>query len=132
VDAPGASPPDPLARAGAIAIGVARIGVGLGALTATRPALRLLGLGEEDGTVVLARMAGIRDIALGMHALSVRDDASALAQASWLAALADAGDAAAFGALAPRRGLDRTVLMNFPAAAFAAVAGAWVGARLRS
>lgn len=124
--------PDSLGRAGAIAIGVGRIGVGVGALAATRPALRMLGLGTEDGTVVLARMAGIRDLALGLHALSVRDDARALAQASALAALADAGDAAAFAALARRRGVDRTVLMNAPVAAFAAVAGAWVSARLRS
>lgn len=127
----GDSSPDPLVRAGALAIGVGRIGVGVGAMAATRPALRMLGLGTEDGTVVLARMAGVRDFALGIHALMVRDDAPALRQTSMLAAVADAGDAAAFGALAASRGVDRTVLMNLPVAAFAAVAGAWVSARLK-
>ncbi len=124
--------PDSLGRAAAIAIGAGRIGVGVGALAATRPALRMLGLGTEDGTVVLARMAGIRDLALGLHALSVRDDPQTLAEASALAALADAGDAAAFAALTRSRGIDRTFLMNAPVAAFAAVAGAWAAARLRS
>lgn len=125
------SSPDRLGRAGAVAIGLGRIAVGATALAATRPALRTLGLGTEDGTIVLARMAGLRDIALGLHALSVRDDARALASASTLGALADAGDAAAFAALARSRGVDRTVLMNAPVAAFAAAAGAWVSGRLR-
>jgi hypothetical protein len=132
VNALDATSPDPLARAGAIAIGIARIGVGITALAATRPALKTIGLGDDEGAVVLARIAGIRDVALGLHALSVRNDGPALAQASWLAALADAGDAATFAALATRRGLDRAVVMNFPAATGAAAAGAWVGARLRS
>jgi hypothetical protein len=123
--------PDPLGRAGALAIAAGRIGVGVAALSATRPALRALGLGTADGTVVLARMAGIRDLVLGVHALSVRDDARALAQGSALAALADAGDLAAFAALSRSRGVDRTVLMNGAAAAFAAVAGAYVSRRLR-
>lgn len=127
----GDASPDALARAGAMAIAAGRIGVGVTALAATRPALRALGLGTADGTVVLARMAGIRDLALGLHALAVRDDARALGQTSALAALADAGDAAAFAALARNRGVDRTVLMNAPVAAFATLAGGYVSLRLR-
>ena len=69
--------------------------------------------------------------ALGLHALAVRDDAAKLRHATHLAAFVDAGDAGAFAALGARNGIDRTVLMNFPAAAGAVVAGAWVSSRLK-
>jgi hypothetical protein len=123
---------DPFGREGALAIAAARIGIGIGALAATRQAMRLLGLGTADGTIVLARLAGIRDVALGLHALAARDDPAALSRAVTLGALADAGDAAAFLALARVRGADRTVLMNAPPAIYAAVVGAWIAARIRS
>jgi hypothetical protein len=129
-----AAAPDPLARRGAIAIAAGRIGIGIGALAFTRPALAALGFEDpQGGTVALARMAGVRDIALGLHALAVRDDAAALAQASVLGAAVDAGDAFAFGAaLVNRDGIDRTSLTNLPIAGSAVVAGAWVSSRLRS
>jgi hypothetical protein len=126
------TPPDPLGRAGALAIAAGRVGIGIAAVTATRPTLRFLGLGTAEGTVVITRLAGIRDVALGLHAIAVRNDAEALGLAVKVAALADAGDAAAFAALARTRGLDRTVLMNTPPALYAALAGVWIAARLRS
>jgi hypothetical protein len=134
MDRPGAEPPDALARLGAIAIAAGRIGIGIGALAFTRPALSALGFEDpQGGTVALARMAGVRDIALGLHALAARDDAAALAQASVLGAAVDAGDSFAFGAALVRRdGLDRTAAMNLPIAGSAALAGAWVSSRLRS
>jgi hypothetical protein len=122
---------DPYGREGALALNAARVGIGIGALAATRPVLRLLGLGTADGTVVVTRLAGIRDVALGLHALAARDDPGALSRAVALGALSDAGDAAAFLALTRVRGVDRTVLMNAPPAVYAAVAGAWIATRIR-
>lgn len=126
------SPPEPLARNAAIAIAIARVGIGIGALAFTRPALEVLGFRRPDGaTVALARMAGARDIALGVHGLLVRDDAAGLREATRLATAADAGDAFAFAAaLANRDGIDRTALKNLPIAGGAVVAGAWIAERL--
>ena len=124
---------DELARLGATAIAVGRIAIGIGAAGLTRPALRALGFAEPDGaTVALARLAGGRDIALGLHGLSVRDDPAELRKSVLLGAAVDAGDAAAFAtALIRRDGIDRTAAMNFPIAGAAVLAGAWIAARLR-
>ena len=81
--------------------------------------------------MALARLAGGRDIALGVHALSVRDDRAALREASVLAAAVDAGDAIAFGAAIASPGFRRMAVMNAPAGVGGAVAGVWVAARLR-
>ncbi len=122
---------DQLARAGAIAIAITRIGIGVAAFTLTRPALRTLGFGEPGpAATALARLAGGRDIALGVHALSVRNDRVALREASVLAAAVDAGDAIAFGAAIASPGFRRMAVMNAPAGVGGAVAGAWVAARL--
>lgn len=129
-----APPPDALARRGAIAIAATRIGIGVGAFALTRPALGLLGFKRPDGaSVALARLAGARDLALGVHALWVRDDRGRLREATLLTTAVDAGDALAFGtALLRRDGIDRIALMNLPVAGGAVVAGAWVAARLRA
>lgn len=128
------SPPDPLARQAATAIAVARVGIGIGALALTRPALRFLGFADPAGaSVALARLAGGRDIALGVHGLLVRNDAARLREATLLGAAVDAGDAGAFAAaLLSRDGIDRTAWMNLPIAGSAVVAGAWVASRLGS
>jgi hypothetical protein len=124
---------DELARLGATAIALGRIAIGIGAAGLTRPALRALGFAEPDGaTVALARLAGGRDIALGLHGLSVRDDPAAMRKSVLLGAAVDAGDAAAFAtALIRRDGIDRTAAMNFPIAGAAVLAGAWIATRLR-
>ncbi len=129
----GPPPPDGLARAGAIAIAAGRIGIGIAALALTRPALRVLGFDDpHPATVVLARMAGVRDVALGVHALSVIDDTAKLREASVIGAVVDAGDAFAFGAaLAAREGIDHVALKNLPIAGSAVVAGAFVASRLK-
>lgn len=131
--APGTDRPDELARLGATAIALGRIAIGIGAAGLTRPALRALGFSEPDGaTVALARLAGGRDIALGLHGLSVRDDPAELRKSVLLGAAVDAGDAAAFAtALIRGDGIDRTAAMNVPIAGAAVLAGAWVAARLR-
>ena len=74
---------DPLGRAAATAIAAARIGIGIGAFAFTRPALGALGFDRPDGrSVALARLAGGRDVVLGMHALAVRDDRARLREAA--------------------------------------------------
>ena len=124
--------PDPLARSGAIAIALARIGIGFTAFAFTTPALRKLGFGEPSAAAIaLARLAGGRDVALGLHALSVRDDRDRLREASLLAAGVDAGDAIAFGAAFGSPGYRGMALMNAPAGAGGAIAGAWVASRLK-
>jgi len=131
-DSAGSGSPDALARTAAIAIAGTRIGIGIGALALTRPALAALGFKRPDGaTVALARMAGARDLALGAHGLLVRDDDARLREATLLGTAADAGDVLAFtAALLNRDGIDRTALKNLPIAAGAVVAGAWLAARL--
>ena len=130
---PQPSSPDPLARQAATAIAVVRVGIGIGAVAFTRPGLKLLGFTEPDGmSVALARLAGGRDVALGVQGLLVRGDRGRLRQSSLLAAAVDAGDAGAFAAALLRRdGIDRTALLNLPVAASAAALGVWVAARLR-
>ncbi|MFN8112106.1 MAG: hypothetical protein U0R51_02790 [Solirubrobacterales bacterium] len=132
----GATPttrPDGPARLGATAIALGRIGIGIGAAGLTRPALRALGFPEPDGaTVALARLAGGRDIAIGLHGLAVRDDPEQLRRSVILGAAVDAGDTLAFAtALLRRDGIDRTAAMNVPIAGAAVLGGLWVAARLR-
>lgn len=123
---------DPLGRAAATAIALARIGLGIGAFAFTRPALGALGFDRPDGrSVALARLAGVRDVGLGLHALAVRDDRARLREAAAIATAVDAGDMIAFGAaLVSRDGIDATALKNVPITVAAVVAGTWVTARL--
>jgi hypothetical protein len=127
-----AESPDSLARLGAAAIAAGRIAIGVGATVLTRPALRALGFPEAGGaTVALARLAGGRDIVLGLHGLSVRDDPAELRRSVLLGAAVDAGDAAAFAAaLVRREGIDRTAMINLPIAVAAVAAGIWTAGRL--
>jgi hypothetical protein len=123
---------DPLARSAALAIAWARIGIGVGTFGFTRPALAMLGFERPDATTVtLARLAGGRDIALGIHALSAAADRDSLREATLLGALVDVGDAVAFGAaaIANREGR-RTAVQNAALGAAAAIAGAWVLTRV--
>lgn len=125
-------PTDSLARALVLAVACGRIAIGVGAFFATRRALGALGFNEPSGAAVaLARLAGGRDMALGLHALAIRDDRDALRQAAAIGAAVDAGDAIAFGtALATRDGIDRTAALNAPLGAGAAAAGLWALRRL--
>src|ERR1700760_4281685 len=94
--------PDPLARAAVLGIAGGRIAIGFGAMLATRPALKALGFEASDTSArALARIAGGRDIALGLLTFAARDDRAALREATAAAAAVDLGDAIAF-ALARR------------------------------
>ncbi len=121
------APADPLARMLVLGVAAGRIAIGVGAFFFTRKALAGLGFSEPSGAAVaLARLAGGRDIALGLHAIAVRDDREALKQSTAIGAAVDAGDAIAFGAaLVSRDGIDRTAALNAPLGAGAAIAGLW-------
>jgi hypothetical protein len=110
-----------------------RVAIGVGAVALTRPALRAIGFGEPDGsTVALTRLAGGRDIAIGVQTLSARGDRDSLRRSVLLAAAVDAGDAAAFAiGFARGDGIARAAVTNFPFAAAAAGAGIYLAGRLR-
>ena len=123
---------EPAARL-ALAIAAGRLALGLAISASTRRALAGLGFDDpDDGTIALARLAGGRDIALGLHGLAARGDRSRLAESSAIATAVDCGDGIAF-ALALRGGdLGRRALVNLPLIAGAVGAGAWATSRLRS
>lgn len=125
--------PAGLPRNGAIAIAAGRLALGIGITAFTRRALDGLGLPSDDeGAVVLARLAGGRDIALGIHGLAARNDRQRLAESSAVATAVDLGDGIAFALALRSGGVGRRALVNVPLIAGAVGAGAWVTARLRS
>jgi hypothetical protein len=122
---------DPLARQVVLGIAAGRVAVGVGALLATGPALRALGFAETDAAGrALARLAGGRDIAIGLLTLAARDDAKALRLAALLAAAVDATDAVCFGVAARDRRARRAGLGGAASGSAAALTGAWAWRRL--
>lgn len=122
---------DELGRRGALAIAAARIGIGLGASFATEPALKALRIDPSPESVVLARIAGGRDIAMGIHVLALAGDRARLREAAAIGAAVDLGDAAAFAAGVGSGKLPRlTGSLNVALALSATAAGAWVVSRL--
>jgi hypothetical protein len=122
---------DPLGRQAALAIAGGRIAIGASAFLATRPALKLLGFPEPDAAgLALARMAGGRDLALGLLALAAHEDRKALRIAALAGAAVDASDALTFG-LAARDPLTRRAgLGGIALGSAAAIGGAWAWRRL--
>jgi hypothetical protein len=122
---------DPRGRQLALALGAARVGLGVGALFITRPTLKALLFGETDGAGrALAKLAGGRDLTLGLMTLSARDDAATLRTLTLTTAILDAADAFALG-LAARDGDTRLAgLAGAASGAGAAIAGAWAWRRL--
>lgn len=132
MSSPPSSFPDPLARNGALAIAASRLGLGVAICAFTRPALAGLGFERPDAAAIaLARLAGGRDIALGLHGLAARDDRARLAESSMIATAVDAGDGLAFAAAIASGEVGRRTLVNVPLIAVAVVAGSFVTARLR-
>jgi hypothetical protein len=122
---------DPLARQSVLAIAAGRIAIGAGAALATRPDLKLLGFPEPDpASLALARMAGARDLALGLLTLAARDDRRALRAATLASAAVDAGDAVTFGLAAGHPGTRRAGVGGIAMGSAATVAGAWAWRRL--
>ena len=126
--------PDPLARTGALAIAAGRLGLGVAICAFTGRALQGLGFEADDpSAVTLARLAGGRDVALGLHGLAARHDPARLAHSSAIATAVDAGDGVAFlAAWLGRDGIpNRAAALNLPLIAAAVTSGAVVTARLR-
>ena len=122
---------DPNARRTALALGAARAGLGVGALFLTGPTLKALLFGETDAVGrALARLAGGRDLALGLLTLAAHGDTEALRQLTLAAAVLDAADAVALG-LAARDGRTRLAgLGGVVSGGGAALAGVWAWRRL--
>jgi hypothetical protein len=122
---------DPLARQAILAIAVGRMAIGVGALFVTRPALRALGFAETDSAgLALGRIAGGRDIALGLLALAARDDRKALRIAALAGAAVDASDAVSFGVAARDPLARRAGIGGIVSGSAAALTGAWAWRRL--
>jgi hypothetical protein len=124
--------PDPLARQAILAIAAGRIAIGIGASLATRPALRALGFPPEDPTGrTMARVAGSRDVALGLLTFAARNDRSRLRTMAIVATGVDAADAATFAFAASEPRLRRGGIGGGLSGAAAAAIGLWAWRRLR-
>jgi hypothetical protein len=122
---------DPRGRQLVLAIAAGRVAIGLGALLATRPALRALGFAETDAAgLALGRIAGGRDIALGLLTLAARDDVKVLRTAGLAAAAVDASDAISFGFAARDPVTRRAGLGGVVSGSAAALTGVWAWRRL--
>ncbi|HVX33568.1 MAG TPA: DUF4267 domain-containing protein [Solirubrobacterales bacterium] len=123
--------PDPLARAALLGIAGGRIAVGLGAVLATRPALRILGFDASDTSArALTRIAGGRDIAIGLLTLAARDDRARLRETAAVAAAVDLGDAISFGIAGRDPAAGRAAVQGILSGAVASAVGAWAVRRL--
>src|SRR6201996_9063756 len=123
--------PDPLARAAVLGIAGGRIAIGVGALLATRPALKVLGFEASDTSArALARIAGGRDIALGLLTLAARDDRVRLREAAAVAAAVDLGDAICFGVAGRDPAAGRAAVQGILSGGGATGVGAWAVRRL--
>jgi hypothetical protein len=123
--------PDPLARAAVLGIAGGRIAIGAGALLATRPALKVLGFEASDTSArALTRIAGGRDIALGLLTIAVRDDRARLLEIAAVAAAVDLGDAICFGIAGRDPAAGRAAVQGILSGGAATVVGAWAVRRL--
>lgn len=122
---------DPQGRQLALVLGAARLGLGVGALFATRPLLKILLFGKTDAVgESLGKLAGARDLTLGALTLAARDDAATLRRLTLTAAALDAADAVAFGLAARQPRLRLAGIGGVISGGGAAVAGAWAWRRL--
>jgi hypothetical protein len=123
--------PDPLARTVVLGIAASRAAIGVGALLATRPTLRALGFEAADTpTRALARIAGGRDVALGLLTFAARDDRAALRDATATAAAVDLGDAICFAIAGRDPAAGRAAVQGILSGGAAALVGAWALRRL--
>jgi hypothetical protein len=122
---------DPLGRQAAIAIGAARLGIGAGALFATRRALKPLGFGDTDAKgVALAKLAGGRDLALGALTLACRDDARRLPALVLAGVALDSADAVSLGLAAANPQTRAGGFGGALSGVVAAAVGCWAWRRL--
>jgi hypothetical protein len=115
----------------ALQIGGSRVAVGVGALFATRPALKLLGFGDPEATgMALAKLAGGRDLALGALTLAARDDAERMRTLLLVSSACDVADAIGLGLSARHPETRRAGLGGIVSGSAAALAGFWAWRRL--
>ena len=106
-------------------LGGLRIGVGVKTWLAPRLALRVFGfggIGRDPRVVLLARLFGVRDAALGTAVVIARSDDAAI-RAVEVGILVDSVDVAASVLSMRQRGSRITGLMTAAGAAFLAVLG---------
>jgi hypothetical protein len=122
---------DAKARQVALQIGASRVAIGVGALVATRPALKALGFGHPEQTgMALAKLAGGRDIALGALTLAAHDDARRLRTLLLVSSACDVADAVGLGLSARYPETRRAGLGGIVSGSAAALAGLWAYRRL--
>jgi hypothetical protein len=120
----------PDVRAWSLLSGLGRVAFGVGMLAAPEFAMRTLGFAEvSPATVTVSRIAGIRDLVLGVVTLAGLQDHGRLRSATLANALADTGDTVAF-ALALRTRERTAAARGLAAALPAALAGLWTAWRL--
>jgi uncharacterized protein DUF4267 len=127
---------DALIRVVSAASGAGRLAIGVGLFALPGLALKALGFSDPSPqTLAVARVAGGRDIAMGVETLLALagDDEARLARANAMNAVADAGDSLTFTAALASREPDvrEAGMRGAPGAALAAVAGAAAWALLR-
>jgi hypothetical protein len=122
---------DPLAQQVVLSMAGCRVGIGAATFLATGPAMRAAGLGEANASArAVGKVAGGRDVALGLLTYAVRDDRRALRTVALAAALLDAADAAAFTFAAAEPETRRGGAIGVLAGGGAALLGFWAWRRL--
>jgi hypothetical protein len=122
--------PDAAVRALSAGNGVGRIAIGVGLMLAPERALEVLGFPDAGpGAVVISRIAGVRDIILGVNTILALENQARLRAASLANAGADAGDALTFS-LALGGESDSAAKRGIAAALPAALASLWAARRL--
>ena len=91
----------------------------------------MLGFDATDTSArALARIAGGRDIALGLLTFAARDDRAALREATATAAAVDLGDAISFAIAGRDPAAGRAAVQGILSGGAAALVGAWATRRL--
>lgn len=122
---------DPRAWRLALALGLARTGLGVGALFFTRATLKALLFGETDASGrALAKLAGGRDLALGLATLAARNDEASLKRLTRTAGILDAADAVAMCLVARDPRMRLAGLGGAASGAGGAALSAWAAKRL--
>jgi hypothetical protein len=127
----GADIADPDVRGWSLASGLGRVTFGVAMLAAPEWALRAMGFRELSPAVVaVTRLAGGRDLVLGLVTLAGLQDRERLRSATLANTVADAGDTLAFGVALGTQ--ERAAGSRGLAAALpATIAGLWTAWRLR-
>ena len=122
---------DPLARQAVLGMAGCRVAIGAASFLATGPALRAAGLGEANATArAVGKVAGGRDLALGLLTFAAREDRQMLRTVTLAAALLDAADAAAFSFAAAEPETRTGGALGVLAGGAAALLGFWAYRRL--